>query len=122
MSYQVYKIIHLSGILMIFLALGGAAVSAWSGGGKKYPGKGLVMATHGIGLLVALVGGFGLLARLGIISGLPLWVWLKIAIWVFLAGVVTVFVRKPSLAKGLWVICLLLGVCAAYLAQYKIML
>ena len=119
-SYSVYKVVHLLGVLMVFLALGGVTMHVINGGGKDHSWRKPVAITHGIGLLLALVGGFGLLARLGVMHGtLPGWVIAKLGIWLVFAVLVGVVVRKKSWAKPLWLITLLLGGLAAYLAGSK---
>lgn len=119
-SYPVYKVVHLVGVLMVFLSLGGVATHAINGGTKNHSWRKPVAATHGIGLVLSLVGGFGLLARLGIVQGgLPGWIWAKLVIWVFFAILVGVLVRKPTIAKPLWLVMITLGGLAAYLAGSK---
>lgn len=119
-SYSVYKIIHLVGVLMVFLALGGVATNAINGGGKQHAWRKPIAITHGIGLLLSLVAGFGLLARLGIVhDGLPGWVVAKLGIWLAFAVMIGVLVRKPNAAKPLWVATIVLGALAAYLAGSK---
>lgn len=119
-SYAVYKIIHLSGVLMVFLSLGGVATSAINGNGKNHAWRKPLAITHGIGLLLSLVGGFGLLARLGIVhNGLPGWVIAKLGIWFFFAAMAGVVVRKPNIAKPIWLLTIFLGAAAAYLAGAK---
>jgi hypothetical protein len=119
-SYEVYKVIHLVGVLMVFLALGGLITHAANGGSKNHSWRKPIAITHGIGLFVSLVGGFGLLARLGIVQGgLPLWVWLKLGIWTFFAALIGVLIRKPAWAKPVWLLMIILGALAAYLAGSK---
>ncbi len=119
-SYSIYKIIHLTGVLMVFLSLGGVAMHAINKGTKDHSWKKPVAITHGLGLLLSLVGGFGLLARLGVMHGtLPGWVLTKLGIWFTFAILIGVLIRKPSLAKPIWVLTILLGGVAAYLAGSK---
>lgn len=119
MSYGFYKVLHLVSILSIFLALGAVCLHAAQGGEKKYPFRKWVLATHGIGTTVALVAGFGLLARIGLIGGFPGWVWAKLTIWVILGFIVAIIPRVPNLAVFWWVLVLVLGGTAGYLANYK---
>lgn len=58
LSYSVYKVIHLLGVLMVFLSLGGITMHSINGGGRDHSWRKPVAITHGIGLLLALVGGF----------------------------------------------------------------
>jgi hypothetical protein len=119
-SYEVYKVIHLTGILMVFISLGGVATHFINGGTKVHPWRKPLAITHGIGLLLSLVAGFGLLARLGIAhKGFPGWVWAKLAIWIIFAAMIGVLIRKPALAKSLWFVMIALGVLATYLAGQK---
>lgn len=120
MSYEIYKIMHLSGIVMTFLALGGVAVHAINGGTKTdNQGRKLLAMTHGMGLLLALVGGFGLLARLNIKFPWGGWVFAKLVIWLILGGIFSVFLRKPQVSKPLWGVLIVLFIAAATLANYK---
>ena len=77
------------------------------------------MATHGTGLLISLVGGFGLLARLGLTGGLPGWVYLKLAIWLGLGMSPILLYKRPQTAKAVWFILIVLFISAAYTARYK---
>jgi hypothetical protein len=119
LSYMVYKNIHLLGVFMVVLALGGVMVNAIVGGGKDYAWRKQAAITHGIGMFLALLGGFGLLARLGIHWPWPGWVWLKVVIWVLFGAFLTMAMRKPEGAKVLWFVTFLLAGFAAYLAGYK---
>ncbi len=119
-SYSIYKIVHLLGVMMVFLSLGGVIMHAINGGGREHSWRKPVSITHGIGLFLALLGGFGLLARLGVVHGaLPGWVIAKLAIWLVFAILIGVVIRKNSWAKPIWIISLLLGGVAAYLAGSK---
>jgi hypothetical protein len=118
--YSVYKVVHLVGVMMVYLALGGAATHAINGGGRNHAWRKAVAVTHGLGLVMALVGGFGLLARLGLAKdGLPVWIYVKLAIWTVFGGLTAVLLRKPHLGKAIWGITIALGALAAYLAGSK---
>lgn len=118
MSLAVYKLLHLLGVLFLFSALGALLASSWPGtaatGGDLRKRSGL---THGIALLVVVVSGFGMLARLGGAWGT--WVWLKLGIWVLLAASIALVRRQPRWVPILWFVLPLLGGLAAYLAIYK---
>jgi len=118
MSYEFYKIIHLLGISLVVMALGGILLFTINGGTKVTNSfrKGAMM-THGIGLLLVLVGGFGLLARLGIHS-VPVWAAIKLVIWLLLGAFVGL-AYKPNLARKVWVGVPALVVVAAALAIMK---
>ena len=109
MSLAFYKWLHLSGIGLVLMSL---AAMAWRTESRKLPS-----IAHGIGLLVAFVAGFGLLARGG--YGWPAWVYVKLVLWLALGGVSVLFKRKPELATPLWVAVFVVFVVAGYLGIYK---
>lgn len=119
MSYGFYKIMHLIGIFGIFLSLGGLTLHIMCGGERKFPKRKWVLITHGIGMLLTLVAGFGLLARLGIITAWPGWIWGKLIIWLIFGIIVSIVPRWPRWSAALWLFFLFLGGYAAYLANYK---
>ena len=119
-SYSVYKVVHLVGVMMVFLALGAVVMHVINGGTKAHSFKRSLAITHGVGLLLSLVGGFGLLARLGIVQGgLPGWVIAKLVIWTLFGAVLGLIYKLKSAAKPIWILTLVLGATAAYLAGSK---
>lgn len=120
-SYATYKVVHLLGVIALFLALGGLTFHAASGGTRSGSARRLVAITHGVALFLVLLGGFGLLARLGISQGSswPGWIWVKLGIWVLLGAALALPYRKPELARPLWALLPVLGGLAAYMAIFK---
>jgi len=120
MSYEFYKVLHIVGIVSIFLSLGALLWNSFTGGEKKFPGRKVVMITHGVGLLIAFVAGFGLMARIGLVQqSWPGWIYAKVAIWLFLGGIVALIPRKPKLAIPIWFVLIVTAGAAAYLANTK---
>ena len=120
--YASYKLVHLFGIILTFVMLGAITLHAATGAAKSTnPLRRSVTALHGVGAFLILLGGFGMLARLGVMhsSGFPGWLWVKIGVWVVVAALVILPYRKPSLARPLLFVLPLLGVLAAYMAIYK---
>jgi hypothetical protein len=119
-SLEVYKLLHILGVLVTFAALGGLALTVLNGATKQSSGarKTIAMA-HGIGTFVILLGGFGALARLGVTGGLPGWIFVKLAIWLVIAGLVVVPYRKPELAKPIFWSLPLLGAVSVAMALWK---
>ncbi len=122
MSPEFYKVLHLCGIFLLFCTLGGLAMLAWQTRGAQAVKEEVIAARkrlvmfHGIALLVIFVAGFGLMAKLGMMKGWPLWIYGKLAIWVLL-GASSIMVRKAAEHGKLWVLLLpLVGAVAAYLA------
>ena len=75
MDATIYKIIHLTGIAAIALGVGGMM----AGGSNRKP----FAICQGVGLLVMLVSGFGLLAKLHL--GYPHFAIVKTVLWVVIA-------------------------------------
>lgn len=119
MSYEFYKVLHLSSLGFVLISTAAIGILACLGvleENKKI--KKIFSIVHGIFLALALVSGFGLLARLGM-HGMPVWVILKIGIWLAF-GVTPVFMKKkPSKAIGLWATSGILFAAAAFLAILK---
>jgi hypothetical protein len=79
MPLPFYHIVHLVGFMILFAGIGLLA----GGPANRKPAAML----HGTGLLLILVSGFGLLAKMGITTSYPQWViykWVLFAILVFL--------------------------------------
>ena len=120
LSYEVYKIVHILGLVGVFAALGGLTLHALNGGSREdNPSRRLLVATHGVSLVLMLVAGMGMLARKGIMTDLPSWVWIKFLLWGVLGGLVSVVLRKPALAKPIWFLLPVLGAAGAWIALYK---
>lgn len=118
MSYEFYKVLHLAGILMTFCGLAGVLALRMAGPDLPSARK-LFFLTHGVGLVIALVGGFGLAARLNMFAQLPIWVWAKIVIWVLLGGAIALAKRRGQIGTPLLVLFIGLGITAAWLAVNK---
>lgn len=112
LSYQTYKVIHLASIF-IFLTSASVLLMA------KPQGK-LWKIITGVSSLMILVAGFGLLARLGLTSGMPNWAIAKIVIWLVVTGLGHMVAKRfPGAALQAYWITVTLAVLAAYLAIYK---
>lgn len=122
MSYMAYKLLHLLGIFALLTALAGMAAHAAAGQSKEENGAyRSLLVLHGIGALVALTGGFGLMARIGAMHGglFPGWIWAKLALWVVLGGLIALPYRSRAGAKSLLWALPLLGLLGAYLGTLK---
>lgn len=120
MSLAAYKVLHILGAFLLFAALGALALRHSDGGDREGRSK-LDSMSHGIALLILIVTGFGMLARLGISHDwvFPGWVWAKLAIWLLLGAALAFVRRMPRLAAVWWWTLPLLGAVAAWLALYK---
>jgi hypothetical protein len=121
MPYPIYKLIHYFGIFLMLIALAVTSFHVLRGGTRKdNPLRKALASAHGLGALLILVGGFGMLARLGIVQGgLPGWVIAKLTIWLLLGLAIVLPYRAPGSARSLLWLLPVLGVLAAYFALYK---
>jgi hypothetical protein len=103
MDYTTYKLIHLVGIAAVALGTGGMMAN---GNNQK-----LFAIWQGVGLLVMLVSGFGLLAKLHL--GFPPFAIVKTILWILVA-VMPVILRKlkAPLSVAILVSLTLVGVLA----------
>ena len=120
LDYSVYKVVHIGAALMIFASVGGVATHvANQGGDKSHRWRKPLSITHGIGLLLSLVAGFGLHAKMAPELKWGGWIFAKIAIWLVLGGITAMLYRKPQASTAAWWGTLALGFAAAFLAIYK---
>lgn len=120
--YALYKLVHILGIALALPALGGLAVHAWNGGAKQdNRARRVLISMHGAGALLVLVGGFGMLARLGVVHGamFPGWLLGKLGVWAVLSMLVLVPYRWPRYARAVVLSLPLLALSAAWMAVYK---
>jgi hypothetical protein len=120
-SLNLYKLVHVLGILLVFSSFGGLVLHAMNGGTKATnAGRRLVTIGYGVGLFLILLGGFGMLARLGIVhGGLPGWIWFKLAVWLAVGGLFALPYRKADASRLLWFLGPALGLLAAWAGLYK---
>jgi hypothetical protein len=95
-SYENYKVMHLLGIALILLGLGMVMGGYANGKSISRQLRISAFASHGLGLLLALVGGFGMAARLGLVTGLPNWIYAKVIVWVLLGIGLSLAKRKAQ--------------------------
>mgnify|MGYP000383259431 CR=1 FL=1 len=107
----IYKTIHLVGLVIFLLGLGGA-IAATREQFKPYA------ILHGIGLFVMLLGGFGMQARLGYDILSPALV-TKLLIWLVLGGLLVVAKRQVLPKAAIWSIVIVLAGAAAYIGVSK---
>ena len=106
---------------MVVMSFGAILLHQMANKGQAIPNKRLIMFTHGVGMLLILVAGFGLLAKkLGLVGqGWPLWIWLKLSIWLILGIGVAYVLRSPYLAKLNWFLLVAVVGLASYVVLYK---
>lgn len=121
MPYEIYKILHLVGIFLLTSGLVGILALVWSGHGPSGKVKTFAFITHGVGLALLLVSGFGLLARIGIPqgSGMPFWIYVKLVIWLIFGGLIALLKRKGQIGWPLYFVLIAIFTTAAYFGVYK---
>jgi hypothetical protein len=121
MPYPVYKLIHFLGIFVVLLALAAMSMHALRGGTRASdPHRRTLAIAHGVGGFLILLGGFGMLARLGIVqAGLPGWIWAKLTIWVVVGALIALAYRTRGLARLTLLAAPVLALAAAAIALYK---
>ena len=110
MSLQTYHFLHLIGLILVFIGFGGLLSSE---GAKKS------MKWHGIGLIISLVSGFGMLAKMGIMGSMPVWVWIKVALWLVLGFLPVLAKRRVVSPSVVVLIAIVVGAVLAYLGYFK---
>ena len=118
MDLQIYRIVHLFGLSLVLLSLGGIMVHAMNGGTKASNSfrKGAVI-THGVGLLLVLVAGFGMLHKVPVAHDTG-WMLGKMAIWLVLGGAVAFAYKSREAAKILFFVVPVLVLLGAVMALY----
>lgn len=116
MSLNIAKAIHLLGVAMLLMSLGGLALHSMNGGTKENnPSRKLAAAIHGIGLLLVLgaglhmIGGYAHLDH-GLLGA-------KLLVWLLLGGGVALAQRGAGPARLIWFIGPLLVAVAAILGS-----
>ena len=119
-SHPFYNVVHIVGLVLLMAGLGGMAASAGTPRPAAWMRRSFA-AFHGLGVFLVLLGGFGMLARLGIVQGTawPGWVWVKVGAWAVLGASALLPYRFPRSVPLLMLLLPVLGGLAAYMAIYK---
>ena len=110
MDPRIYSVLPLVGILALFASL---AAVATSDSAKLKKGSTIL---HGVAMLLILVAGFGLLAKLQL--GFPGWVIVKLVIWLVFGALLVVSKRQLLRPGQLIGVMIALGALAAWLATF----
>jgi hypothetical protein len=121
MPYTIYKLIHFLGLFAVLTVLAATAMHALGGGTRdSRPFRRTFGVVHGIAAFLILLGGFGMLARLGVVhTGLPVWVYLKLVVWLVVSAALLLPYRGRPLALAVIIGLPLLTFAGAAIALYK---
>jgi len=109
MQPYIYSIIHIVGIIILFMGFA-YGMKSWT--------KGAAIA-HGVGLLLILVSGFGLISK-KYDNNLQTWMFVKLGIWLALGGSLVLIKRKKVTGIAAWALLLTLGAAAAWTVYHGI--
>jgi len=119
-SHSVYLNIHLFGIFLTLTSLAGLGAGMVVDSTKLPVGLRRSFAiAHGLGLFLVLLGGFGMMARLGIRGDWPLWIQLKLGLWFVLGGMIALVRRVRIFSISAFVVIPLLAALGAWFAINK---
>lgn len=119
MDPNFYQVIHIVGILMVFIGYG-ALLARSMAAPENVSVRKLGSITSGIGLLLILIAGFGLISKIGYSFTAP-WLIVKMLVWLALGGLIVLINRKPQMAVFLWWLLIALGALATimvYVARF----
>ncbi|MDA0811933.1 MAG: hypothetical protein O3C21_06050 [Verrucomicrobia bacterium] len=107
MSPTFYKILHLAGVVLLFIGLASALMP------KDTPHRKIGGIFHGIGLFLLLVAGFGLIAKLQI--GFPWWIVAKLVLWLGFGAMPLIGKRGLLPVPAAWTLAAICGIAAVWL-------
>jgi hypothetical protein len=116
MSYETYKFIHIVGLILTLSALTILCLVNFE---SSQISKKTTSILHGLGLVLLLVAGFGMLAKLGI-HGLPIWVLIKTLIWIWLGLCTVIIKRVPKYRVPIFYSVIVTMIFSTILGIYKI--
>ena len=114
MSYEFYKFLHFFSLLALFFSLGALCFYSHKEKGQKK----WIMILHGLASFALLVSGFGMIAKLKM-PNFPLWVSLKLVIWLLLSFLIPFLLRQKRLKLPVSLLIFTLTGFALWLALFK---
>lgn len=115
MKILIYKYLHLSGVLLVFLSYG-LLIARTMFAADNRPTRKLGGMLSGVGLLLVLFGGFGLLAA-KYDNAFTWWIIAKIVLWFVLGGMLVLINRARNSMALFWAT-LAVGLLAAALGVF----
>lgn len=114
-SYEIYKVLHIYAVVVMILSLGINLVVL-----EKIKFFSII---SGVFTFLALVGGFGLMARIGIKHGqmFPIWIVVKLTAWLLIGVGGPIAIKRLNQAKKMIMlkVMLMLSLISIIMAIYK---
>lgn len=119
-SYGFYKVVHLLGIFLAVISLGAIAGHIMQGGSKQnFVWRKKAGMLHGIGLTLALIAGFGMMARKQLSFSVDYWLYGKLVVWLIIGAYPAFYYKCKGKGQMLtWLFILVLYV-ALLLVDYR---
>ena len=111
MDPNLYRVIHVLAVIL----LAGLAFAAFANPAQTAKRK--VLLASGVCSLLALIAGFGLVAKLGVPFPFPTWILVKLGCWLGLSAMAGLAYRQPKnipWLAGISIALLLLALCMVY--------
>ncbi len=108
-KFEIYRLLHFAGIFTLLYSFGSLFI------GGNYNKRAAI--GHGAGILLILVGGFGMQATMHL--GFPVWLILKIVILAIFGGFIVLSKRKLVSGFTAWLLIMALALGAVHLAKTK---
>lgn len=111
MDPNIYRVIHVLAVIL----LAGLAFASFANPAQTAKRK--VLIASGVCSLLALIAGFGLVAKLGIPFPFPTWILVKLGCWLGLSAMAGIAYRQPKnipWLAGISIALLLLALCMVY--------
>lgn len=115
MNYETYRLIHFIGIFILMFAFGSLFT------GEKST-KGAAIG-HGIGLVLILLGGFGMQAKVKDVytavygTSFPTWMILKLVVWLLFGASMVLAKRRVVKGATAWILIIALAVASAWMGR-----
>jgi hypothetical protein len=118
MDYPTFRIIHLTGLTLTVMGLAGVLASR-AASEAVFKKRWIFHASHGVGMLLLVVSGFGLAGLLGLMHPVPGWLKGKLVIWLLAGGAMVLATRLSRFAGVVLIFIAALVLAAAWLAISK---
>ena len=118
MTYPTLKIIHVTGLALVFMGLTGILALKYAGE-STIRKRWLFHMSHGVGMILVLASGIGLGLKLGLTHPAPFWVIAKFGVWLLAGSAMILAIRFSRFAGIILIYFTVLVFAASWLAINK---